>query len=63
MKYTEKINNGFLTYEEKDLKNVGPSSFLELILMLIGTVIISFILFGIFILGCWVLGWLLEFIF
>nr|MBP3680740.1 hypothetical protein [Clostridia bacterium] len=63
MKYTEKIGNDFLTYEGKDLKNTAPSSFFELIFMVIGTIIMFFILFGLFVLGCAVLGWILNFIF
>ena len=35
MKYTEKLGNGYLTYESKDLKKCAPSSFLELIFMFI----------------------------
>jgi hypothetical protein len=60
MKYTEKIGDGFLTYEKKDLEKNGPSTFLDLILMFIGTIILSFILFGIFMLGCWLLGLILN---
>jgi hypothetical protein len=62
MKYTEKIGNGYLTYESKDLKKCAPSSFSELIFMWIGTILLCFILFGLFMGACCILGWLLELI-
>lgn len=63
MKYTEKFGKGYLTYEGKDLKKYAPSSLLEVIGMTIGSVILFFILFGLFVLACTVGGWILELIF
>ena len=56
MKYTEKLGNGYLTYESEDLKKCAPSSFSELIFMWIGTILLCFILFGLFMGACCILG-------
>ena len=63
MKYTEKFGKGYLTYEGKDLKKYAPSSLFEVVWMTIGTVLLFFVFFGLFVLACTVGGWILEFLF
>ena len=50
MKYTEKFLGGFLTYDERDIRRVCPSSFKNLIYIIFCNIIVVSI-FGLILLG------------
>ena len=58
MKYTEKFLGGYLTLDDKDIRNLGKSSFKEAIKIIFCCILYMFILFSL----VFLFSWLLKFI-
>jgi len=61
MKYTEKIGDGYLTFEEEDINRFAPSSFKQALRMWVKTTIGILIGYGIIVGLNLLLEWLFPF--